>query len=82
MKFYELGELFEWNYGSQWATRADAEQVEKERDDYKRKGEELCQAHGQALMELSQAKRDAVEMAKMMQVITVNQLAERYPQNQ
>lgn len=51
----------------EWATREYCEQLEKERDEWKRKCEELCQAHGIALIELHDAKKEAVETAKFLQ---------------
>ena len=79
MKFYEpdLKYIGTGEYGpemleaddGEWATRADAEQMEKERNAYRdecisRGGREL-----QALCEKEQAAKDAVEMALLAQEI-------------
>ena len=64
---YELEGMVENEQDGEWATRADAEQMEKERNAYRdecisRGGREL-----QALCEKEQAAKDAVEMAKRIQ---------------
>ena len=64
---YELEGMVENEQDGEWATRADAEQMEKERNAYRdecitRGGREL-----RALCEKEQAAEDAVEMAKIAQ---------------
>ncbi|MDR4483875.1 MAG: hypothetical protein R3B95_11790 [Nitrospirales bacterium] len=65
---YELEGMVENNDEGDWAARNDAEQVEKERDEFERKGKDLCQKLGQTMIELDQAAKDAVEMAKIVLV--------------
>ena len=77
MKFYDVQldgfdglECNENNADGMWATRDDAEQAAKERDEFERKCKELCFAYGQSLIELAQVKRDAVKMAELVKKYT------------